>query len=103
MARRCSYTGKGVLMGNNVSHAHNRTRRRFMPNLHHGSFLSESLGETVRLRLSANAIRTIEARGGLDSFLLKVKDSALPKRIRRIKRRIAEARASGAASAREGA
>ena len=64
MARRCDFTGKGVLTGNNVSHANNRTRRRFLPNLQDVSLLSDALGETVSLRLSTRAIRSIEKRGG---------------------------------------
>ncbi|MDP6885238.1 MAG: 50S ribosomal protein L28, partial [Rhodospirillales bacterium] len=63
MSRRCDLTGKGVLTGNNVSHAHNKTRRRYLPNLQNVSLLSESLGESVRLRVSASAIRTVEHRG----------------------------------------
>ena len=70
MARRCALTGKGVQTGNNVSHAHNKTRRRFLPNLQVASLLSEALGTSVRMRLSAAAIRTVEHKGGLDAFLL---------------------------------
>ena len=70
MSRRCEITGKGVLSGNNVSHANNKTRRRFLPNLQVTSLLSEALGQTVRLRLSTRAIRTIEHNGGIDAFLL---------------------------------
>lgn len=71
MARRCELTGKGVMTGNNVSHALNRTRRRFLPNLLKVSLISEALNRTVKLRISANALRTVEHRGGLDAFLLK--------------------------------
>ena len=63
MARRCALSGKGVMVGNNVSHANNKTRRRFLPNLRRQSLFSETLGESVRLRISANAIRTVEHRG----------------------------------------
>ena len=70
MARRCMITGKGVLTGNNVSHAHNKTRRRFLPNVQTTSLLSETLGEMVRLRLTTSAQRTIDFKGGLDAFLL---------------------------------
>ena len=70
MARRCSVTGKGVLTGNNVSHANNKTRRRFLPNLQSRRLFSEMLGETVRLRIAANTLRTIEKHGGIDGFLL---------------------------------
>ena len=94
MARRCAATGKGVLTGNNVSHANNRTRRRFLPNLQVASLLSESLGETIRVRLSTSAIRTIEKRGGLDGFLLKSKDDTLSLPLRRLKKRVQQAKAA---------
>lgn len=77
MARRCELTGKGVMTGNKVSHALNRTRRRFLPNLLNVSLLSDTLGRTVKLRISANALRTVEHRGGLDAFLLKAPDAEL--------------------------
>ncbi len=98
MARRCMLTGKGVLTGNNVSHAHNKTRRRFLPNLRQQSLYSETLGESIRLRISANAIRTVEHRGGLDGFLLAAPDRELSGDLRRLKRRIAAARASSSAA-----
>ena len=94
MARRCAFTGKGVQTGNNVSHAHNKTRRRFLPNIQKASLHSEALDKRVRLRLSTSAIRTIERKGGLDSFLLDTPDRDLPDEARRLKRRIAKARAS---------
>lgn len=96
MARRCALTGKGVLTGNNVSHANNRTRRRYLPNLHNQRFYSEALGESVRLRVSAQALRTVEKRGGLDGFLLKARNTELSSDLRRLKQRIAEARATTA-------
>ena len=68
MARRCALTGKGVLVGNNVSHANNRTKRRFLPNLQRRRLFSETLGESIRLRISANALRTVERQGGLDGL-----------------------------------
>ena len=77
MARRCELTGKGVMTGNNVSHALNRTRRRFLPNLLNVTLLSEALGRPVKLRICANALRTVEHRGGLDAFLLKQADADL--------------------------
>ncbi len=77
MARRCELTGKGVMTGNNVSHALNRTRRRFMPNLLNVSLISDALNRTVKLRISANALRTVEHRGGLDAFLLKADNEEL--------------------------
>ena len=88
MARRCIITGKGVLTGNNVSHAHNKTRRRFLPNLQKVSLQSETLGEAVRLRITTNAIRTIEKKGGLDAFLLGTPDRKLSDEARRLKRRV---------------
>ncbi len=97
MARRCDFTGRGVLTGNNVSHANNRSRRRFLPNLQHASLLSDVLGETVQVRLSTGAIRTIEKRGGLDAFLLSTSDEDLGKKARVLKRRIKKAQATKAA------
>ena len=91
MARRCSITGKGVMTGNNVSHANNRTRRRFLPNLQRTSLMSEALGRPVRLRLATSAIRTIEHNGGLDTYLLSAKSSELGQQARALKRRIAKA------------
>ena len=88
MSRRCVMTGKGVQAGNNVSHANNKTRRRFLPNLQDTSLLSDILGRTVRLRLSARAIRTIEHKGGLDAFLLGTADSKLPEEALALKRRV---------------
>jgi large subunit ribosomal protein L28 len=77
MARRCELTGKGVMTGNNVSHAVNRTRRRFLPNLINVSLISDVLNRTVKLRISANALRSVEHRGGLDAFLVKSVDAEL--------------------------
>ena len=93
MARRCMITGKGVQSGNNVSHANNKTRRTFRPNLQRASFLSDALGHSVRLRLSVNAIRSIEHNGGLDAFLIGTADSRLGEEARRLKRRIERAKA----------
>ena len=97
MARRCVITGKGVLAGNNVSHANNRTRRRFLPNLQETSVLSDALGEQVRLKVSTRGLRTIEHNGGLDAFLLSVSDRGLTEDARRIKRRVEKALAKKAA------
>ena len=91
MARRCELTGKGVQTGNNVSHAHNKTRRRFLPNLQPASVMSDALGKTVRLRLATNTLRTIEHKGGLDAFLLGARDTKLSLEGRRLKRRIKKA------------
>jgi len=93
MARRCQITGKGVLAGNNVSHANNKTRRRFLPNLQRTSLFSRTLGEMVRLRLSTQAIRTIDAKGGLDAYLRGMPSAKLPLEARRLKRRIEKAAA----------
>ncbi|GBF26894.1 50S ribosomal protein L28 [bacterium MnTg02] len=95
MARRCELTGKAVLTGNNVSHAHNKTRRRFLPNLCNVSLLSDSLGRAVRFRVSAHALRTVDHRGGLDAFLLKSRDGELSLKARRIKRAILKAQSNG--------
>lgn len=91
MARRCAITGKGVLTGNNVSHANNKTRRRFLPNLQETSVLSDALGLNVRLKVSTRGLKTIEHNGGIDAFLLSVTDSKLSDEARRLKRRIQKA------------
>jgi large subunit ribosomal protein L28 len=96
MSRRCIITGKGVLTGNNVSHAHNKTRRRYLPNLQVSSMMSDALGEMVKMRISVNAIRTIEFKGGLDAFLLGTPNRKLTDEARRIKRRIEKAAARAA-------
>jgi large subunit ribosomal protein L28 len=87
MARKCPITGKGVQVGNNVSHSNRKTKRRFLPNLQTISLLSDSVG-SIRLRLSTNAIRTIEFKGGIDAFLKGTPDRKLTPEIRRLKRRI---------------
>ncbi len=92
MARRCALTGKGVQTGNNVSHANNRTRRRYLPNLQQQRFYSETLGESIRLRVTAHALRTVEKRGGLDGFLLKARNTELSSELRRLKQRLITAR-----------
>lgn len=94
MARRCELTGKGVMTGNTVSHALNRTRRRFLPNLINVTLISDALGRSVKFRICANALRTVEHRGGLDSFLLKAKDDELSPNALKVKQ---ELRASLAA------
>jgi large subunit ribosomal protein L28 len=93
MARRCIITGKGVQVGHNVSHANNKTKRRFLPNLQTTSMLSDVLGAAVRLRVSTHGIRTIEHNGGIDAFLLGTPDRKLTAEARRLKRRIAAAAA----------
>ena len=97
MSRRCQLTGKGVLSGNNVSHANNKTRRRFLPNLQDSSLLSDILGASVKLRLSTRAIRTVEHNGGIDAFLLSTPNRRLPPEALVLKRRIARAGAKKAA------
>lgn len=93
MARRCALTGKGVQTGNNVSHANNKTRRRYLPNLQQQRFYSETLGESVRLRVTTHALRTVEKRGGLDGYLLKARGAELTSELRRLKQRLIQARA----------
>lgn len=93
MSRRCELTGKTVLSGNNVSHANNKTRRRFLPNLQDYSVLSDILGGSVRMRLSTRAIRTVEHNGGIDAFLLTTPNSKLTVEALTLKRRIARAKA----------
>lgn len=88
MARRCSLTGKGVQVGNNVSHANNKTRRRFLPNIQNHRLYSETLGRSVRLRIATNTLRTIEKRGGLDGFLLSSSEAALPTDLVRVRRQL---------------
>jgi large subunit ribosomal protein L28 len=90
MARRCPVTGKGVQVGHNVSHANNKTKRRYLPNLQRTSALSDVLGP-VRLRITAAAIRMIEHKGGIDAFLRDTPDRKLSPEIRRLKRRVAAA------------
>ena len=102
MSRRCEITGKGVLTGNNVSHANNKTRRRFLPNLQDTSLLSDVLGAPVRMRLSTRAIRTVERNGGIDAFLLATPNSRLPEEALVIKRRIVRARDKKQAAATAG-
>ena len=94
MARRCAITGKGVLTGNNVSHANNRTRRRFLPNLQEASLLSDALGHAVRMRVSMNGLKTIEHNGGIDAYLLSIADAKLSAEARRVKKSIQRALAS---------
>ncbi|MCI9867515.1 50S ribosomal protein L28 [Rhizobium skierniewicense] len=90
MSRVCELTGKGVQTGNNVSHANNRTKRRFLPNLCQVTLISDSLGQRFRLRVSAAALRSVEHRGGLDLFLLKSSENDLSMRARLLRRQIAK-------------
>jgi len=97
MSRACELTGKSVMSGNNVSHANNRTRRRFLPNLVHVTLMSEAMGQSYRLRISAHALRTVEHRGGLDAFLAKAATTELSQRARLLKKQIAKKTAEQAA------
>jgi len=99
MSRRCQISGKGVLVGNNVSHANNKTKRRFLPNLQETSLLSDALGGMVRLRLTTRAIRTIEHNGGLDAYLLGARVAALTPDAQALRRRIQRAMAKKAEAA----
>ncbi|MBK4214668.1 50S ribosomal protein L28 [Paracoccus caeni] len=94
MSRVCELTGKGPMTGNNVSHANNRTRRRFLPNLNDVTLQSEALGRSYSLRISAAALRSVDHRGGLDAFLAKAKDAELSDRALKIKREIAKGAAT---------
>jgi len=94
MSKRCQITGKGVMSGNNVSHAKNRTRRRFLPNLQQTSMESEILGRTVSLRVTTSAIRTVEKHGGLDAFLMQARNAELADEARELKREMLAASAS---------
>ncbi|RFC67741.1 MULTISPECIES: 50S ribosomal protein L28 [Mesorhizobium] len=93
MSRSCELTGKGVQSGNNVSHANNKTRRRFLPNLVNVTLISETLNQNVRLRVSANALRSVEHRGGLDAFLVKADAAELSQKARLLKKQIAKKQA----------
>jgi large subunit ribosomal protein L28 len=98
MSRRCEITGKGVLAGNNVSHANNKSRRRFLPNLQDTSLLSDILGIAVHMRLTTRGIRTVEHNGGIDAYLLSTADRNLTEEARVLKRRVLRAQAKRAAS-----
>jgi len=93
MSRVCELTGKGRQVGNNVSHANNKTKRRFMSNLQVASVLSDSLGHSVRLRLTPRGIKTIEHNGGIDAYLLGTNDSKLSPEMLTLKRRVSSAKA----------
>ncbi len=91
MSRRCELTGKGVMSGNNVSHAKNRTRRRFLPNLNDITLISDILGRSFQFRVSADALRTVDHRGGLDAFLAKSLDRDLSPKALKVKKDVARA------------
>ncbi|MDR5652100.1 50S ribosomal protein L28 [Ruixingdingia sedimenti] len=94
MSRVCELSGKGPMTGNTVSHANNKSRRRFLPNLNEVTLISDTLGQSFRLRISAAALRTVDHRGGLDAFLAKAKDDELSPRALKIKRDIEKAGAA---------
>jgi large subunit ribosomal protein L28 len=96
MARRCELTGKSRQIGHRVSHSNRKTKRRFLPNLLNVTLISEALGTSVRLRISANALKSVDHRGGLDAFLMAAKDANLSPRALELKRRVVKKRASAA-------
>lgn len=96
MSRVCELTGKGPMVGNNVSHAKNRTRRRFLPNLNDVTLQSETLGRGIKLRITASALRSVDHRGGLDAYLAKAKDTELSANAQKVKKEIAKAQAASA-------
>lgn len=97
MARRCELTGKGVQVGHLVSHSNRKTKRRFLPNLFNVTLQSDALQRSVRLRVSANALRSVEHRGGLDAFLAKAHEEELSQGARELKRAIAKKSAEAVA------
>jgi large subunit ribosomal protein L28 len=94
MSRRCELTGKAPLVGHRVSHSNIKTKRRFLPNLFNVTMISDALGRSVRLRVSANAIKSVDHRGGLDAYLLKAKDDELSAKALELKRQVAKKRAA---------
>jgi large subunit ribosomal protein L28 len=94
MARVCELTGKKPMVGHNVSHANNRTKRRFLPNLIAATLASEALGRQVHLRISTNALRTIDKKGGFDAYLMSAGEHLLSMRARRLKRELAKVKAT---------
>ena len=94
MSRRCDLTGKGPMVGHTVSHSNIKTKRRFLPNLFNITFQSESLGREVKLRVSANGLKSVDHRGGLDAFLAKAKDADLSMKALKVKRAIEKKKAS---------
>lgn len=97
MSRRCELTGKAVMTGHHVSHANNKKKRVFRPNLQVVSLSSDALGQKVKLRISMNALRSVDRNGGLDAFLLKSRDDRLSDRALRLKRMITKKQAPRAA------
>ena len=99
MSRICELTGKGRMVGNNVSHANNKTKRTFLPNLQNVTLLSDSLEKGVKLRVSTHGLRTVELNGGLDNWLVKTSDDKLSLRVRRLKREVVKKIAASAVAA----
>jgi large subunit ribosomal protein L28 len=95
MSRRCELTGKGPQVGHKVSHSNRKTKRRFLPNLLNVTVMSDALGRSIKLRVSANALKTIDHRGGLDAFLMKARDAELSPRVLELKRQIKKKKAPG--------
>ena len=96
MSRRCELTGKGAQVGHKVSHSNRKTKRRFLPNLLNVTLMSDTLGRSVKLRVSANALKTVDHRGGLDAFLLKARDNDLSEKALELKWQIRKKRAAAA-------
>lgn len=96
MSRVCELSGKGPMTGNTISHANNKSRRRFLPNLNDVTLMSEVLGQSFSLRISAHALRTVDHRGGLDAFLAKSKDDELSPKALKIKREVQKAQTAAA-------
>jgi large subunit ribosomal protein L28 len=94
MSRRCELTGKSAQVGHKVSHSNIKTKRRFLPNLLNVTMISDALGRSVRLRVSANALKSVDHRGGLDAYLAKARDAELSPRVLELKRQIAKKRAA---------
>ena len=94
MSRVCELTGKGPMTGNTVSHANNKSRRRFLPNLNEVTLISDVLGQSFKFRVTAAALRSVDHRGGLDAYLAKAKDEELSAAALKIKKDIAKAQAS---------
>ncbi len=99
MSRRCEFTGKGPMSGHNVSHANNKTKRRFLPNLHEVQLASDALGRSFSFKISNHALRSVDHRGGLDAFLAKAKDDELSPDALRVKKEIAKLAKAEAAEA----
>ena len=98
MSRRCDLTGKGPLVGHKVSHSNIKTKRRFLPNLLSVTLISDALGRSVKLRISANALKSVDHRGGLDAFLAKARDEELSPKARKLKGEIAKKHAEAQAA-----